>query len=133
MPLYLPKSDETRESSIRSPNMDNSGADRAAGLHSNESVSVAFSSALSDFRSALLRDCIDESEICSSLPELRTAIGDVERQQSQRKSLQNMARIRPLIEALEDYSRIIEVFVNAKPDLLAFVWGPIKLCVQVCC
>jgi hypothetical protein len=111
--------------------MDSLGASQSQRCHSDESISVGFSSVISDFRSALLQDGIDESEICSSLSELKTAIQDIEKQQSMRKSLRNIGRIRPLIHGLEAYSTIIEIFVNVKPDFLAFLWGPIKLCVQV--
>ena len=96
-----------------------------------ENVSVAFSSALSDFKAGLSDDGMDEVAVPSSLSDLKIALSDVEREQSKRKSLRNLAKIRPLIDALENYSKVVEVFVNVKPAVLAFIWGPIKLCVQV--
>lgn len=103
----------------------------AAQSCSTESISIAFASALSDFKAGLLEDSLDVFEASASLPDLKTAIAEVEKEQSKRKSFRNMGKIRPLIDALENYSKVVEVFVNAKPDVLAFIWGPIKLCVQV--
>ena len=96
-----------------------------------ENVSIAFLTALSDFKAGLSDDGIDDVEISSSVSDLKIAISDVEKEQSKRKSLRNMGRLRPLIDALENYSKVVEVFVNVKPAVLAFIWGPIKLCVQV--
>ena len=50
---------------------------------------------------------------------------------ARRSQSDNLGRIRPLLKTLLSYSLVIEVFVNAKPDVLAFIWGPIKLCLQV--
>lgn len=103
----------------------------ATQLHPTENISDAFSTAFSDFRAGLSDDGVDDTEISSSLPDLKTALSDVEREQAKRKSLRNMGKIRPFIDALEDYSRVVEVFVSVKPAVLALIWGPIKICVKV--
>jgi hypothetical protein len=94
--------------------------------------SLAFASALLDFRACISEKDIEQCEKISSPGHLQIAIKDIEKDQAKRNSLRNMAKIRPLLEALGNYSNVIEVFVNANPDLLAFIWGPIKLCLQVC-
>ena len=46
----------------------------------------------------------------------------IQREQGARRSLQNIARIEPFINGLKKYSAVIEVFVQAKPELMAFIW-----------
>lgn len=57
----------------------------------------------------------------TSLDDLRTAIDDIQRQQVQRGSLQCLIRIQPFLVAMEQYGKVIEVFLNSS-DILAFVW-----------
>lgn len=98
---------------------------------STQSHSAAFLSALQEFKAGLSDEDVNECKAFSTLADLRSAIKDIEADQANRGSIRNMARIRPLLQGLQCYSGVIEVFVNAKPDMLAFVWGPIKLCLQV--
>jgi hypothetical protein len=39
--------------------------------------------------------------------------------------MMHMGRIRSFLEAMEQFGRMIEVFLNVN-NFLAFVWGPIK-------
>ncbi|EWG41198.1 hypothetical protein FVEG_03349 [Fusarium verticillioides 7600] len=50
-------------------------------------------------------------------------------QDSQAKSgrLRHLSKIEPLLARLREYSDVVETFVQAKPDILALIWGPIKL------
>ena len=48
-------------------------------------------------------------------------------EQAKRGRMRNMARIAPYLECLRSYAAEIEIFVQAKPDILALIWGPIKL------
>ncbi|KAH8887852.1 hypothetical protein GQ53DRAFT_872606 [Thozetella sp. PMI_491] len=41
--------------------------------------------------------------------------------------LRNLGKIRPFLDCIDSYAKVIEVFVGAKPELLALIWGPIKL------
>ena len=66
-----------------------------------------------------------------TLVDLEMAIKDIEEEQARRKSFRNLAKIRPLLKTLRQYTEVIEVFVSSKPDILAFIWGPIKFCLQV--
>lgn len=90
-----------------------------------------FSSVFLSFKETFPQHCVDEFQETKSLGDLDHAIREIEKQQANRKSLRNMQKVRPFLNALEQYSQVIEVFVNAKPDMLAFIWGPIKLCLQV--
>ena len=93
--------------------------------------SSAFSSAMQSFHDTLSPSDADQIKKVATLGDLTLAIRDIEREQAQRRSLRSMSKIRPFLNSLEEYSKVIEVFVNAKPDVLSFIWGPIKLCLQV--
>jgi hypothetical protein len=41
--------------------------------------------------------------------------------------LRHLARIRPFLERLSAYVDVLDTFVQAKPTLLALIWGPIRL------
>lgn len=50
------------------------------------------------------------------------ATDEIQKRQSQTKTLRGLNRIRPFLEALDQFSDTIEVFVQAKPDILALIW-----------
>ena len=54
----------------------------------------------------------------------------IERQLGQRRSLIGFQRIRPFLEGIEQYSKVIGVLCNQTP-YLPFIWAPIKLMLQV--
>lgn len=115
----------------------------------------AFSRSLEAFKCQLsLRDI--EAFGLTSFQELRNAIDSIQNEQAHRRGYRNLNKIRPFLEFLQQYARVIEQFVSAKPDFLAFIWvskigiipytsnkstlleasansikGPVKLCLQV--
>ena len=93
--------------------------------------SSGFSFALQFFREKLSPDDVCQFRKITTLADLGLAIKDIESEQAKKRSLRSIGKIRPFLKILEEYSKVIEVFVNAKPDVLAFIWGPIKLCLQV--
>ncbi|KAF8241833.1 hypothetical protein K440DRAFT_608109 [Wilcoxina mikolae CBS 423.85] len=58
---------------------------------------------------------------------------DIQAQQANNKTMRNMNKIRPYIEGLQKYTEVIGIFVQAKPDILALIWGPIKFVLQAAC
>jgi hypothetical protein len=42
----------------------------------------------------------------------------------------NLTRIRRFLEAMDQYGKVIEVFLNDS-SMLCVVWGPMKFCLQV--
>jgi uncharacterized membrane protein len=48
-------------------------------------------------------------------------------QEERKGDLRGLAKIGRFLKCLESYAKVIEVFVQVKPDLLALIWGPIKL------
>ena len=123
----------------------------------------AFSHSLEAFKRELSSQPRHQGDIeafeWATIEELRNAIDHIQREQAHRRGYRNLNKIRPFLACLQQYARVIEVFVSAKPDFLAFIWvskiryniyrprpntllhnlkgsadaikGPIKLCLQV--
>jgi len=53
-----------------------------------------------------------------------------EQEQGKLSKLRHLQRIQPLLARLKEYAGVIEVFVQAQPEILALIWGPIKLLLQ---
>ena len=51
--------------------------------------------------------------------------------QGKRGSLRNLRRINTYLQRLNEYSDVLGTFVQAKPDILALIWGPIKLLIHL--
>lgn len=81
----------------------------------------AFSRVLSAFRSRLSVQDRADFEL-TTFKDLQTAIDEIQKAQAQRRGFRNLNKIRPYLNGLQQYSRVIEVFVNAKPDIMAFIW-----------
>lgn len=81
----------------------------------------AFSRSLEAFKCQLsLRDI--EAFGLTNFQELRNAIDSIQNEQAHRRGYRNLNKIRPFLEFLQQYARVIEQFVSAKPDFLAFIW-----------
>ncbi|KAF5241930.1 hypothetical protein FANTH_8890 [Fusarium anthophilum] len=99
---------------------------------STDQVSEVFEKAKADFLNG-----IKDQKLRSQLQKA-TTIDDIwdyteqlQKDQGSNKRLRGMKRIGPYIERLQEYAGVIEVFVQVKPDILALIWGPIKLLLQV--
>jgi hypothetical protein len=106
----------------------------------------SFNRALKDFQRRLSAKQIEDFQF-ATLRSLQEAIQNIQHEQAQRQGFRNLAKIRPFIEGLTQYSRTIEIFVNIQP-LIGAIWvsftqntkshrkltnlqGPIKFCLQV--
>jgi hypothetical protein len=90
---------------------------------------AAFTTAMTTFRATLDDESLYQ-EILST-----TSIDQVydltdKLQRTKRSHLTNLARIQPYLEGMRTYTGAIDTFVQAKPDILALIWGPIKLLIQ---
>lgn len=81
----------------------------------------AFSRVLSAFRLRLTQEDINDFQ-STTLEDLKEEITKIQRTQAQRRGFRNLNKIRPFLNGIEQYSRVIEVFVNAKPAIMAFIW-----------
>jgi hypothetical protein len=67
----------------------------------------------------------------ATLDDLKVTILTIQAEQRARKGMMHMGRIQSFLEAMEQFGKVIEVFLNTA-NMLAFVWGPIKLLLLVC-
>jgi hypothetical protein len=85
-------------------------------------IPSAIEQALHNFRSTLSDNEMREFEHVSNEKDLRHLIEKMETDQGSRNCLQNMARIDPFITGIAQYSRVIEVFAQVKPEILCLIW-----------
>lgn len=90
---------------------------------------VAFTRAISKFRARLTGNQLVEFK-STTYEELCKELSRIERDQDARKETMNLRRIQTCLEVMEQFSKVIEVFLNAS-DMVAFVWGPMKLLLVV--
>ena len=81
----------------------------------------AFTQALDRFRAGLSPEDIAEFKYSKS-EDVWDMVEQVQKEQSLRGCMQNLARIKPFIDGLTRYAAVIEVFVQAKPEIMALVW-----------
>jgi hypothetical protein len=91
-------------------------------------VEDAFNSAKQAFRAALadpnLYNEILAAPTVTDVYKLTTALQE---DAASRARLRHLARIRPFLERLSAYASTVDVFIQAKPEVLALIWGPIRL------
>jgi DNA helicase IV len=61
----------------------------------------------------------------TTLSELQNEVVNLQERQRKSKTAQNLRRIDPLLQAMSQYTQVIEVFLNTS-SILCFVWGPMK-------
>lgn len=79
-----------------------------------------FDNALASFK-ASLGPRISTQFAMTTLKDLKQEVSDMQNKQNSKRRLQNMHRLHGIIIAMEQYGKVIEVFLNAN-DILAFVW-----------
>jgi len=93
------------------------------------SIEQGFHQAMAEFKIHLKPE--EESMFSfTTLHDLEAAAIKIQDSQRKRKTAQNLKRIRPFLQAMEQYKDIIEVFLNTS-SVLCFVWGPMKFMLMV--
>ncbi|KAI1416816.1 hypothetical protein F5Y13DRAFT_204160 [Hypoxylon sp. FL1857] len=90
----------------------------------------AFKSAKEDFKRSLKNPALYDFSKITSIDDVLNEAKKIEKQQDKTKTLRGLKRIQPLIDGLKEYSGIIEVFAQAKPDVMSLIWGPLKFILQ---
>ena len=65
-----------------------------------------------------------------SIDEVYNITDQLQAEQAKNEHLRHLSKIQPFLEGLSSYASVIEVFMQAKPDVIALIWGPIKLLIQ---
>ncbi|ERF71684.1 hypothetical protein EPUS_08997 [Endocarpon pusillum Z07020] len=94
-------------------------------------VQAAFQSVIHDFKDKL-SDTKLYNEILktTSIDEVYDATDKLQEEQAKNGHLRHLSKIEPYLERLREYSGAIDTFVQTKPNVLALIWGPIKLLIQ---
>ena len=79
-----------------------------------------FEEALSDFKKGLSKKELEQFQ-CVDFKNVEDTIKNIERDQKGKKKMQNIARIKPVLDAMNQYGKIIEVFLNAS-NIIAYIW-----------
>lgn len=80
----------------------------------------AFRKAADDFRSDLAQDDRDEFSY-TTLDDLQRSILEIQEKHASVRKMKNMTRLNSFLEAMEQYGKVIEVFLNTS-EFIAFVW-----------
>lgn len=94
-------------------------------------IQGAFQNVIHEFKDKLQNDKLYREILqTTSIDEVYDATDKLQKEQAQTGHLRHLSKIEPYLERLRDYSGAIDTFVQAKPDVLAVIWGPIKLLIQ---
>ncbi|KAH0563181.1 hypothetical protein GP486_002248 [Trichoglossum hirsutum] len=80
----------------------------------------AFQKALDNFRSNVAQSDQDEFKY-TTLEDLQRSILEIQEKHASGRKAKNMARLNPFLKAMEQYGKVIEVFLNTS-EFVAFVW-----------
>ncbi|RTE76813.1 hypothetical protein BHE90_008704 [Fusarium euwallaceae] len=95
---------------------------------SSDALRHAFDSAIKQFKDDLKNpELYDQILQTTSIDQVYDATDQLQKEQSKTGRLRHLSKIEPFLDRLREYSSVVETFVQAKPDILALIWGPIKL------
>ena len=99
--------------------------------HPSDLVQLAFEKSIRDFK-ANLKDDVLYSEILqtTTIDQVYDLTDKLQEEQAKNGHMRHLSKIGPFLERLRGYAGAIETFVQVKPDILALIWGPIKLLLQ---
>jgi len=86
-----------------------------------EAAKNAFRKSLNDEK--LFKDLMETT----SIQGVWKAARDVQAKQDAERRLRHMAKIKTFLDKLSAYTSTVDTFVQVKPDIMALIWGPIRL------
>ncbi|KAH8687413.1 hypothetical protein BGZ60DRAFT_363661, partial [Tricladium varicosporioides] len=98
-------------------------------MASNQPQPGLFNIYLQSFVETLTEEQRSDFEF-STLEDFQSAIVAIQNRQSSVRKMRNLARLRGFLEAMDQYGKVIELFVNAS-ELVCFIWGPAKFLLQI--
>ena len=93
------------------------------------SIEDTFRATLSNFKKRLTPKEQDDFSF-STLEDVHKEIDRIQSEHGSQKMMMNMTRLQSFLEAMDQFGKVIEVFVNAS-EFVAFIWGPLKFILQV--
>jgi hypothetical protein len=79
-----------------------------------------FSRVLTDFTSSLTEEQQNDFRF-STLEDLQAVINGIQKKQCSERRMQNLTRLRSFLEAMDQYGKVIEVFLSSSA-FIAFIW-----------
>ena len=94
-------------------------------------VQMTFETAIREFKKKL-RDDTAYSQLLqtTNINQVYDMTDKLQDEQAKKGHMRHLGKISPFLERLRDYTSTIETFTQAKPEILALIWGPVKLLLQ---
>lgn len=86
------------------------------------SILPAFEQAMDGFLTGLDAGTKLQFKVPHTEADIRSLIGSLEQEQAARSEMMNLGRILPFVNGLSQFAGVIEVFVQAKPEILSLIW-----------
>jgi hypothetical protein len=97
----------------------------------NDLVQMAFEKSIRDFKANLKDDELYSKILqTTTIDQVYDLTDKLQEEQAKNGHMRHLSKIGPFLERLRGYAGAIETFVQVKPDILALIWGPIKLLLQ---
>lgn len=97
-------------------------------MSTGDASQQAFESAKKSFRKSLKDDALFRDILeTTSIEKVWEAVKAIQAKQDNEKRLRNMAKIRGFLDKLSAYTAVVDTFIQVKPDIMALIWGPIRL------
>ena len=58
----------------------------------------------------------------ASIDDVYNATDDIQRKQGESWMLQNLNKIKPYLECLDQYATVVDTVIQVKPEILALIW-----------
>jgi hypothetical protein len=101
-------------------------------MAANHRIQEAFERAKGEFQRGLKNPTLfAEIQKTTRIEEVYDVADKLQEEQARRGHLRHLRRIEPYLERLRQYSGVINTFVQAKPVILALIWGPIRFLLQI--
>lgn len=94
-------------------------------------IQNAFQAAMHEFKTNLNNDEVYAKLLAvTSIDEVYDLTDKLQADQGRKGHLRHLARIEPYLNRLREYTGAIDTFVQVYPEIMALIWGPIKLLLQ---
>lgn len=88
----------------------------------SHALADAFESAKKEFLSQLPKGIPSRFEEFTTINEVYKAAEEIQAAQASTRTRRNLGKIRPFLECLRQYGKVIDTIVAVKPDVLALIW-----------
>jgi hypothetical protein len=92
---------------------------------------LEFERAIREFRKKLKNEALYREVLATtSIDQVYTLAERIQEDQGKTGHLRHLSKIQKYLEKMNLYAGAIDTFVQVQPDILALIWGPIKLLIQ---